>query len=264
MFPILQWSLLGYPIRIPMFNLMIAIGVVVGLFSFQALCQREKIPKAEMDNLTVVLCVAAAFGFLFAVLFDKVAHFHTLRDFSTHLLEYTGMTFEGGLIGGLTVFFIAYRIFMKSYRLFEMHANCIAPAVAIAHCFGRVGCFLGGCCFGKPTKSLIGVQFPGGSLAEQAYGPGVKAIPTQLLEALFLLVLFLLLQKVLFRHAFAYYLILYGIFRFFIEFFRGDNRGTLFQSVLTPSQCLSVLMSAGGLLFLCKVRKGQHQDAGEG
>lgn len=252
MFPILDFTLLGSSIQIPMFNLLIGIGIVIGILNFQFICKRQKIKTKDMDNLMTILCIAIVFGFLSAVLFDKIAHFHTYNEFLAHLFEYTGMTFEGGLIGGLVSFFIFYKVIMMSFDHFEQNANCIAPSVVIAHCFGRIGCFFGGCCFGKPTKSFIGVQFPNGSLAEQYYGPGIKVIPTQLIEAIFLLVLFLLLTFILFRHAFSYYLIFYGIFRFIIEFFRGDNRGTLFQTFLSPSQCLSILMGIAGLALLCK------------
>ena len=77
-------------------------------------------------------------------------------------------------------------------------------------------------------------------------------VPTQLYEAIFLLLLFVILSilalKYKSKHTLSVYLVLYGIFRFVIEFYRADHRGKLL-GVITPSQFWSILMIVIGLLL---------------
>lgn len=256
MLPLLKFAILGSEVTIPLYNSMIGLGIIIGLLTFEHMCSRQGIPKYVTDNLTVVIAFSLILGFISAALFDKFVHSRDLHEFFTNIFKVSGLTFIGGLLGGAIFFCVLYRIIMKNYTDIEAHLNCIAPSVVIAHSFGRIGCFFGGCCFGKPTNSVIGVCFPSGSTAGQMYGYGTKVIPTQLIEALYLLILFFTLYYLLQKYAFAYYLVFYGGFRFIIEYFRGDDRGVLFQTLLTPSQFFSAAMIlVGGWL----VYKGVHK-----
>ena len=125
----------------------------------------------------------------------------------------------------------------------------MAPCcILIAHAFGRVGCFFAGCCYGKETDSFLGVKFP--NLPNPVH-------PTQLYEAAFLFLLFaicfILLMKKDFKHNLTVYLIAYGIFRFFIEYLRADDRGEFIPGI-SPSQFWSILMVVigVGLIFLMR------------
>ena len=118
----------------------------------------------------------------------------------------------------------------------------IAPiSITIAHGFGRIGCFFAGCCYGKETEAWYGIQFP---------GLHTKVIPTQLFEAIFLFVLsaamIVLLFVVNFKYNMSLYLISYGIWRFVIEYFRGDYRGSFIPG-LSPSQFWSIIMVIAGV-----------------
>ena len=136
----------------------------------------------------------------------------------------------------------------------------IAACIPAGHCLGRVGCFLGGCCFGKPTDSAFGVVFPEGSDPYEFYGGAIAVHPTQLYEAAFLLALFFVLFFWLKKDALPFYCILYGAWRFGIEFLRADDRGSLFGLPLSPSQVISVaLFILGGVLLavrLVRARRG--------
>ena len=123
----------------------------------------------------------------------------------------------------------------------------IAPGcVAIGHAFGRIGCFLSGCCYGIHTGTSLDINFPG--IGEH--------LPTQLIEMTFLFILGALLLVFAFKHYTNYtaviYLFAYSIFRFVIEFFRGDERGQLVG--LSPSQywCIVLFLGAGLLIYLYK------------
>ena len=134
--------------------------------------------------------------------------------------------------------------------------------IPAGHCLGRVGCFLGGCCFGKPTDSAFGVVFPEGSDPYGFYGGAIAVHPTQLYEAAFLLALFFVLFFWLKKDALPFYCILYGAWRFGIEFLRADDRGSLFGLPLSPSQVISVaLFILGGVLLAVRFVRARRGAA---
>ena len=133
------------------------------------------------------------------------------------------------------------------------------PGLVLAHGLGRVGCFLGGCCFGRITEGSLGVVFANGTPAAMAYPNTLThegsftLLPTQLFEAVFEVMLFLIMvafYKRLRDKNLWIYLVFYSTFRFVLEFWRGDDRGST-GFFLTPSQLMSVfLFAAGVLVFL--------------
>lgn len=144
-----------------------------------------------------------------------------------------GFVFYGGLIGGL-VFLLIY----KAFKL-PLHAQNfwpIVPAITFGHAIGRIGCFLAGCCYGKPTEWWWGV------FLHEAYRH-----PTQILESLGLLLLgfYLLKAKLSIKRKASDYLIWYGLVRFGVEILRGDAvRGE--WGLLTPSQWISLAFILAG------------------
>lgn len=148
------------------------------------------------------------------------------------LIPQSGYVFYGGLLGTIAGVYIFIRITNcgESQKVYNM----ITPAIPLFHFFGRIGCYLSGCCYGKPLQShfdFLGIiRF--------------NRIPTQLFEALFELMMFILCL-IAGRKTNVYllklYLVCYSIFRFFIEFFRGDDeRGFLF--VFSTSQWVSAII----------------------
>ena len=206
----------------------IVIGVIAS-FTLIALYFRYK-KFSKRDLLDVLICgsFAIAFGFVGALVFEAI--YEGRWNW--------GLTFYGGLFGGIAGFLFVYYVFIrKSSTLKIAEVFKIAPpAITIGHAFGRIGCFLDGCCYGKPTTSWIGVKFP--LLPE-------PVIPTQLIESAFLFLLTgILLVLVLvfkFKYTFIVYLGSYSIFRFIIEFFRGDDRGN-FLGIFSPSQVWSMFI----------------------
>ena len=133
--------------------------------------------------------------------------------------------------------------------------DCAAPGLALFHCFGRIGCFLGGCCYG--VESEHGVVFTN-ALIESVNG--VPRVPVQLYEAAFELALFftlwaLLCKGVLKNRLLLVYLISYSVGRFILEFWRGDEyRGFIFG--LSTSQIVSIIVFAVSVvLFIVKPKK---------
>lgn len=240
-------------LNVHMYGIMVALGVLAAFGVLYLYDKKLGIPLEFTDFVFYdgVLAVMAGFGA--AAVVQGLYNYIDNPEAGFHLNG--GITFLGGAIGGAIIFFVVYFILRKRLKGRFTGANMCFPIVSvvpccilIGHCLGRVGCFFAGCCYGKPTDCFLGVTFPGMS------GP---VHPTQLYEAFFLLVMFgvtsFLLLKYHFRHNMSVYLISYGIFRFFIEYLRGDHRGE-FVAGLTPSQFWSLLMVVGGvaLYFVLK------------
>ncbi len=204
--------------------------------------------KKELNRLLVSYIeingiIAVIIGLFGAVLFQN------LYDYIENPASYKwswSMTFYGGLIFGVLSFLLGYLLIIKrKFRpCLKDHILSFAPAcVAIAQGFGRIGCFLAGCCFGKATTSWIGIHFP------NVEG---KVIPTNLMEAIFMIILgiilfILALEKGKFTA--PVYLFSYSVWRFVIEFFRGDHRGQLIGNI-SPSQFWSIILFALGIGYV--------------
>lgn len=223
---------------------MLVIGIIVAVFVFVVYFRKMKFKKIELIDLLICSLIAVLFGIICAVLFQN------LYDFieNPHSYSWTwSMTFLGGFIGGFVAFTLLYNFFYKKF-----HQGCtqglltiIPGVVTLGHCFGRIGCFLAGCCYGKESSEWYALYFP--TLEK-------RVIPTQLIEAVFLLILSLVLLALAFtKKRFIYnttiYLIGYGLFRFLIEFIRDDHRGFTL-GIFSPSQLLSIIMFVVGLTFL--------------
>lgn len=161
-----------------------------------------------------------------------------------------GSVFYGGLIGGL---FAGY-LCMKHQKLdYGLTSDCAAPSIALFHAFGRIGCFLGGCCYGVEWEH--GITFHN-ALVESANG--VPRVPVQLFEAglefaLFGLLSLMLAKGWLKNRLLAVYLLIYPVGRFALEFLRGDDyRGFLFG--LSTSQLISIGVFAAAVVFLVMKR----------
>ena len=237
---------------IHMYGIMIAVGL---LFAFVVLFlygKKKKMSQKLVDFTFYNGIVAIVVGFFFAAVFQGVYNAIAGKGFSLT----GGITFIGGLIGGAVCFLLGYFIFGKKYgKLSEI--TKIAPcSILIAHAFGRIGCLMAGCCHGAylGSEPVVGGIYMLGTTHGWGY-----YVPTQLYEALFLLVVFavtsFLVIKKDFRFNLETYLISYGVFRFVIEYLRTDYRGD-FLGIISPSQFWSVLMVVlGVVMIICTIYK---------
>lgn len=245
-----QYLEIGDGILIPMYNLLIGIGAVFGFLYLEKEIKKFKVDFKTDRNIYLSLIVSIGLGFVGAKLFELLYHGYKL-SFQTFFTG--GITVMGGITVGAISFLIINSILKTNNQL---AFNLLIPFVIIIHFFGRIGCFLAGCCYGKPTNSFFGVMYPDNSLPSLHLGCDVHLHPTQFYEALFLLLLFVVVVKVKrFALRTPIYLVGYGFFRFFIEFLRGDDRGQLFTDILTPSQFLSLLFILIGLLIYITTKK---------
>lgn len=259
MYPFLLPELFNY--TIPMYDLMIVIGVVLMIFYVANRFEKQNgYTRSQANKLLILIGASLLIALISSFLVDGI--FHSIQEGE---LTFGSLTFIGGLIGGIAAFLILLKYFYKEdNKNVREIMNSIIPGIVLAHAIGRIGCFFAGCCFGIPTESFLGVIFPHGH-AHDLY-PNISIFPTQLFESFFLFSLFFVLNRVKrVKHIeVETYLIGYGIFRILIEFIRGDDRGSFLSFITTqynvfptPSQYLSLLMVALGLYSLYRLKKNK-------
>lgn len=235
--------------RLSTFNLMIGLGAILGILFFEAYARKKNISTVISDQLLMVFVLSTVLGFVFGMLFDKVAHAKSFENFFKTFWQYTGMTFLGGLLGGIFAFILLYYCIFKNFNDINKHMDVIVPAFVLAQAFGRIGCFLGGCCYGIRSNSNFAIPYP---VYTKMTGhiEIIRVLPTNLFEAIGLFILFAILVFLKKKNTFIFYCFYYGIMRFCIEFLRGDDRGTIWGSILSPSQYLSIFLFLIGFLIL--------------
>ncbi|MBN2358514.1 MAG: prolipoprotein diacylglyceryl transferase [Deltaproteobacteria bacterium] len=237
-----------FGLTIPIYGLCIATAVVFGYNLSSWLGRRHPLGADHATTLYVAALPGAFVGI------------KALEVIVEGKLDWrAGGVFLGGFIGVVCSTLLVAR-WKKLPALAAM--DLLAPVGAANHFFGRLGCLAAGCCYGKPTSSGIGLEFPSASVAYQTLrhthpelivgDRTVPLIPTQLIEALFELglaavLLALLLRKVRTGVVFGCYAVCYALFRFGIEFYRFDpERGYLIDGVLSTSQFISILLGGAG------------------
>jgi len=225
---------------------MIAVGILCALVMAG---KRAKKRGLDADFVYGLGIVALVFGFIGAKLLYCMVEINAFLNEPMRILSGSGFVLYGGIIGGILVAMI-YCKFKKTS--FFQYFDLAVPSIALAQGFGRIGCFLAGCCYGRETDAAIGIIFHNSSIAPN----GVKLIPTQLLSSAgdFLIVIVLLLYARKDRNigkVGALYLILYSVGRFIIEFFRNDYRGNI--GMLSTSQFISlIILAIGTAMFFMK------------
>lgn len=215
------------------------------------------------DELASSVVLAGAIG---GIIGAKVYYAILYRSLDA-LWSRGGLVWYGGFIGGfLAVTWVIRRARINWFRA----ADAVAPALAIGYALGRVGCFLVGDDYGRPTDSWVGVAFPKGlppTTADSLRGFGVavdptlpgeallRVHPTQLYEVGASLIIFGILLWVASRvkvpgRVFGLFLVLAGIERFLVEILRAkDDR---FLGVLTVAQVISIVLVFGGAYLLSR------------
>lgn len=254
MFPILTIG----EFRFPMYVLMIALGgIAFLLLMYLFLYKREHVTSSTFKRLFFVVLPGAVMLYFSAYFFNAL--FHSIE---AGKLKLGGITWLGGVFGAFPfMVFLIHKFVPAAKGNAITYFSLLVPGIVIAHGLGRVGCFFAGCCYGSVTDSIFGVSFPAGSHAAHQYpapnGGSLPVLPTQLFEAVFELALFLVMvifYKKCRKHNIEIYFIAYGLFRFLLEFLRGDNRGST-GFFLTPAQLLCIIMwIEAGLLILFKKR----------
>lgn len=243
------------PLTIYTYGVFVFLGLVSGLLVSRREAQRLGIEAKDFSDIIFFTLLGA---FLGARIFYIIVEFKWFlaRPWEV-IFSRSGFIFYGGVISGMALlYFMAKQRKISFFRT----ADCIVLGLPLGHALGRLGCFFYGCCYGRAANSFIGVLFPPDSLAGAS---GVKVIPTQLISAVFLFLIFLALfflrkYKRFSGQLVAGYLWMYGLFRFIIEFFRGDDRLSLWGFSL--AQIISVLLVLIGAYLYNRLSRNNRSN----
>lgn len=233
------------PVTIHGYGLMIGIGIVLALIAGTYLAKKKGIDADELFNLTTISVIG---GFACAKVLFCIVEWDSFVKNPLGTLGSSGFVVYGGIIGGI----LLCALYCKMKKLpFWKYFDTVLPAVAIAQGFGRIGCFLAGCCYGRETDSFVGIAFHNSKFAPN----DVKLIPTQLFSSAGCFIM----AAVLFAYSRkerkdartgALYLIMYSIGRSVIEYFRNDYRGAI--GILSTSQFISIFILIAGIILFVK------------
>jgi phosphatidylglycerol:prolipoprotein diacylglycerol transferase len=257
------------------YGLLIAVGLVIGVAVSLRRGRSVGIETAAILDLTFYAVLVGLVGARLLYVLMHAGEYARLcagvglpRSLGQKVEDCTAPLrfWQGGLVflGGAVLSAVVMLLYARRRKLVLGDvADVLAPSVSIAHVFGRLGCFMVGCCYGKPWAG--GIHFPPDSVAYSEYlahraimvgapsTPGVH--PTQLYESAGELLIFIgllwLWKRRKFPGAIALaYAFAYGILRFFVEIFRGDDvRGFLFETRI-PALARLLGLSPGEPLFL--------------
>jgi phosphatidylglycerol:prolipoprotein diacylglycerol transferase len=239
------------PITVYTYGVLLAAAYLLGLKFAMVRASERGLDANRVLDLGIYIIISALVG---AKLLLFVTDFRTFTANPRELLTLarSGGVFYGGLILAVTV---ALWYIRKIGLPLWTTCDVFAPGIALGHVVGRFGCFFAGCCFGKETHVPWAITFHDPFAAANVGTPlGIPLHPTQLYEAgAELIILFVLLASERKGRPFAgrtfwLYMLLYAISRFIIEFFRGDERGTV--GIFSTSQFISLLLAPLAIFML--------------
>lgn len=228
------------PLTLHSYGLMLAVAFLSGIMVIERLAGPRGFDKDKILDCSLVIMAAAIVG---SRAFYVLSHLDEYRAnwWSVLAVWEGGLTFYGGVLLSVP----AAVVFMLRTKIPVWPlADLIAPAFALGVGFGRLGCFLNGCCFGKPSGLPWAVRFPADSAAGAM---GCALQPTQLYEALFGFALFAVLLTLVRKKFFPGFLFwlfiaLYAVWRFFLDFLRYYEPSQFTLMGLTNNQWVSVLL----------------------
>ena len=238
------------PLSIHWYGILVAIGFLAGLWTASRRAARSGLPGEIIADLGFWLLLGAIVGAraLYVATFWRV-QFADKPIWEIFRLR-SGFVYYGGLIGAT----LAGLLFTRGKKIpFWKVADVLAPSIALGHAFGRMGCLMTGCCYGRACDLPWAIHFPAD---HETKGVGVH--PTQVYEALLNLVLYAALAWLYRRkrfdgQVFAAYLVSYAVVRSFVECFRGDYPVRYLGGWATPAHLVSFGVFLAGLALLWKL-----------
>jgi phosphatidylglycerol:prolipoprotein diacylglycerol transferase len=258
------------PLTIHTYGFLMAVGVACGLWFIYVQAKKSGLDAVRIMDAAFYTIIISLIGAKLVLFLSNVGYYVSYpRELFS--LARSGGVFQGGLLFG-TVFALWY--FHRKKIPTWKTADLIAPALALGHGFGRIGCFSAGCCYGS------GCSLPWAAVFKNPYAAQLTGVhlnepihPVQLYEAILNFinfgVLFLILKKKRFDgQVFSFYILNYSVIRFFTEYFRGDHgdniyfiRGDSALSSLSYPQLFCVLgLVAGAVLLVVLKRRKSAQS----
>jgi phosphatidylglycerol:prolipoprotein diacylglycerol transferase len=246
------------PITVYSYGVLLAASYLLALYYAVRRARQAGLDASRVLDFGIYIIISALVGAKLLLLIVDFEHFWRQPAELWTLLRSGGVFY-----GGLVLAFLVGLWYVRTYRLPVWPvADAVAPSIALGHVVGRLGCLLAGCCYGRPTTAAWGITFTDPFAAANVGTPlHVELHPTQLYDAgaeLLILVLILATERFWRRRAgwtFWVYILLYGISRFVIEFYRGDPRGATMG--FSTSQWISMaLVPIAAIMIAVLGRKG--------
>lgn len=237
------------------YGLMIGLGFIAAVLVGGRFAKRRGLSESDFTNMAMFVLI---FGFLGGKLLHIIVEFKAFLAEPLAVIGSEGFVVYGGILSGIATIFIYCRI---KKLVFTDYLDLFAASVPLNQAFGRIGCLLAGCCYGKETDSSFSLVFPEGAIAPA----GVKLLPTQPIMAAGDFAMFIILAVLWYKHdsskrglETAGYLILYSTGRFFVEFLRADERGAV--GLLTTSQFIAIFTFIAGCVILARIMKKKETN----
>lgn len=247
------------PLHLRSYGLMMAIAFIVGTFLSLREARRLSLDEDKVVNVILVTLIASVLGARMLYVLEHLSEFR--REWTSVLaLWQGGLTLYGGIAAGTFAGLIASR---RMGLPVWITADALTPALALGTMFGRVGCYLNGCCYGRPTTLPWGVVFPHDSFAYLEFGEQ-PVHPSQLYNAFAGLVLFLVFQFLRKRFRvpgvlFWSFIVLFALVRIPLDMTRTYEADAVIMRVgvldFTESQLMSIGMILFGTLMIMRLRR---------
>jgi phosphatidylglycerol:prolipoprotein diacylglycerol transferase len=239
------------PITVYTYGVLLAAAYLFGLQLARVRAKQRGLDANRVLDLGIYIIISALVGAKLLLLITDFKSF-TADPRELLTLARSGGVFYGGLIVAVSVaLWYIRRVGLPLWTTCDV----FAPGIALGHVIGRFGCLFAGCCYGKPTTRPWGITFTDPFAAANVGTPlGVALHPTQLYEAgaeLLILIVLLLTERKgrpFPGRTFWLYMLLYAISRFVIEFYRGDDRGTV--GMFSTSQFISIVLAPLAIVML--------------
>jgi phosphatidylglycerol---prolipoprotein diacylglyceryl transferase len=253
------------PLTIYSYGVLLAAAYLIGLGMAVRRAKAAGLDGNRVLDLGIWVIIAALVGAKALLFIVDFQHFTSSWTEFTSLLR-SGGVFYGGLIAAVVV--CIYQL--RKHRLpLWASGDLFAPGIALGYMVGRLGCLAAGCCYGRPSDVAWAITFTDPAASLNVGTPlNVPLHPTQLYESAAGLVIFLLLMAFERRgrtfpgRTFWMFVLLYAVSRFIIEFYRGDDRGLVFDMVST-SQAISLVLAPLSLFMLWHLNKPERPNAPE-
>lgn len=231
------------------FGLMVALAFLAGYWIASLEFKRKKLDDKLLGNILLLSMLGGIGGAKLMYIFENVPLSDFISSPFTHIFSRGGLTFYGGFIGAVLLFWI---LTIKNKVSFFKVMDAMAPALAIGHSIGRIGCFLVGDDYGIKSDVPWAVAFPKG------LPPTTDPVhPTQVYEVILMGLIFFVLWKLRKRNTpdgwlFSILIILAGIERFLIEFIRSTTPSPIPD--LSVAQLIAIGLIVIGILKIISIK----------
>jgi phosphatidylglycerol---prolipoprotein diacylglyceryl transferase len=245
------------PVTVHSYGLFVALGFAIAIAVAVKLGKEQGLPPQQIMDMAFVMILCAVVGsrLLYVVMNFSYFRIHPLDAFK---IWQGGLVFSGGLIAAAPAMAWYLR---RRHLSFWSVGDLWAPGLALGQALGRIGCFMAGCCFGRPTDLPWGIAF---THPNTLAPPNIPLHPTQMYSFLAGVGIFVVLMVLYDRRKFSgqifvWYLILHSTARLFVERFRADDRGFIPGTEMSVTQLIATLVLVSAIVALFFLKPNQER-----